>query len=157
MIKVTLKNKEYTEDIIEKHGVFYKYINPVFNDDDTVTVFEMSFKTFPTEQDIENKKASNVLLYKTTLLNELKSYDSSSAVNNFIFDGKSIWIPVDLRTRMKGAIADAETLNSATITLGIDGNPYTFEVQKAKLMFAYLEQYALAVNNNTLSHLQVIK
>ena len=111
----------------------------------------------PTEQDIEIKKQSVLPLYKAMLISEIISYDSSVAVNEFTFDSKSMWIPVDVRTRIKGAISDAETLNATTITLGINEIPYTFEVQKVKVMFAHLEAYALAVNNNTLNHLQTIK
>lgn len=157
MIKVILKPEYYTEEVFEKHGVYYKYINPVFNEDNTVTVFEMSFNTIPTNADIENKKQAMIPLYKAMLISEITSYDSSVAVNEFTFDDKSMWIPVDVRTRIKGAISDAETLNATTITLGINEVPYTFEVQKVKVMFAHLEAYALAVNNNTLTHLQTIK
>lgn len=128
----------------------------MFNEDNTVTVFEMSFTTIPTNEDIENKKQSMIPLYKAMLISEITSYDSSVAVNEFTFDSKSMWIPVDVRTRIKGAISDAETLNATTITLGINGVPYTFEVPKAKVMFAYLEAYALEVNNNTLSNLQSV-
>lgn len=157
MIKIILKPEYYTEEVFEKHGVYYKYINPVYNEDGTITVFEISFNQMPTEQDVEIKKQSVLPLYKAMLISEITSYDSSTAVNEFVFDGKSMWIPVDVRTRIKGAIVDAETLNATTITLGINGVPYTFEVQKAKVMFAHLEAYALAVNNNTLTHLQTIK
>lgn len=157
MIKLILKPEYYTEEVFEKHGVYYKYINPVYNEDGTITVFELSFNSMPTEQDIEIKKQSVLPLYKAMLISEITSYDSSISVNEFVFDGKSMWIPVDVRTRIKGAIVDAETLKAVTITLGINGVPYTFEVQKAKVMFAHLEAYALEVNNNTLSHLQSIK
>lgn len=156
MIKTILKPEYYTDEVFEKHGVYYKYINPVYNEDGTITVFEISFNEMPTEQDIEIKKQSVLPLYKAMLISEITSYDSSVAVNEFTFDSKSMWIPVDVRTRIKGAISDAETLNATTITLGINEMPYTFEVEKAKLMFAYIEQYALAVNNNTLNHINAV-
>lgn len=156
MIKIILKPEYYTDEVFEKHGVYYKYINPVYNEDGTITVFEISFNEMPTEQDIEIKKQSVLPLYKAMLISEITSYDSSTAVNEFTFDSNTIWIPVDVRTRIKGAISDAETLNATTITLGINSIPCTFDVQQAKVMFAHLEAYALAVNNNTLIHLQSV-
>lgn len=156
MITTTLKLENYTEEVIERNGKFYKYIHPVFKDNDEVTVFELSFDTYPTEEMIENYKKSQVKLFKTILLSKIDEYDKSENVREFIFGDTPTWILVDLRNNMKSAIQDAITLNANTITLGINGTPYTFEVEKAKLMFAYIEQYALAVNNNTLIHINTV-
>lgn len=156
MITTTLKLENYTEEVIERNGKFYKYIHPVFKENDEVTVFELSFDTYPTEEMIENYKNSHIKLHKRILLSKIEEYDKSENVREFIFNDSPTWILVDLRNNMKSAIQDAITLESSTITLGINGTPYTFEVEKAKLMFAYIEQYALSVNNNTLNHINAV-
>ena len=88
-------------------------------------------------------------------LAEIESFDLSSAVNSFEFNGNDMWIDKATRVGLMNAISCYEVLGKDII--GIDNISVTLPLVKAKAMLASLEAYALECYNVTLEHKNMVK
>jgi len=89
---------------------------------------------------------------KSDKIEELESYDSSSAVNEFFLGGQSMWLTREERTQIDESINAYEGMGATQMTKYFGGIPYTFPLTVWKQMLNALIVYASEALNVTEAH-----
>jgi len=151
-IKTTVATSEYKE--VEKMGS--KYIVHLFPvvDGDTTTCVECMTETEPTAEDIEALKADYtekmLPLEKASKVADINEYDTSDAVNAFMYQGQEMWLPRETRVSLMNT---AHILgDDKTMTLWFGTFSVELPVTQVKVMLSAIEQYAFACYNVTAQH-----
>lgn len=84
---------------------------------------------------------------------EIQHYNTSSHVDCFILNGKSMWLPLETRISLTNSIAKEKALGRSETILWYDGVKYELPIPIAEKMLADLEMYALECYNTTQEHL----
>lgn len=83
---------------------------------------------------------------------QIDAYDTSSAVNGFLYNGQELWADKATRVGLVNAAQAAKTLGNETVSFGIQGFSITLPCEQCLQMLYALEMYALACYNVTLNH-----
>ena len=111
--------------------------------------FEEYVEPVPTQEELLARA-------KADKIAELKSYDSSDAVNSFSVNGVSMWVPADKRAVLRISIEAYKALGAESITKVWDGQEYTFPVSDWDTMLNQVEVYASECFNQTQRHAAAI-
>lgn len=107
---------------------------------------------------LHSKNVSKLDMAKETKLEQLMSYDTSSAVDEFFYNGEPMWMPLDKREGARGAIQSRETLGQNEMTYTLDnGMHLTLPLETWKYLLAMVECYAQDCYNVTAQHAANIK
>jgi len=86
-------------------------------------------------------------------IEQIKSYDESSAVNGFYVNGNETWFDKETRSNFRGSLSDAELLGETEVSVPIGNNIFTISTTNAKLFLAQIQRYADACTIATASHI----
>lgn len=100
-------------------------------------------------QGIEKIKLQQV---KQDKLQEIDTYDLSSAVNGFILNGLLVWLDKATRVGLMNSTTIAKAAGQETTTLWLGGLKLVVDCDKAIQLLSALEMYALECFNVTASH-----
>lgn len=115
-------------------------------------IFATPRETFFMEESIEASEAE-----KNLIIDKIKEYDSSSAVNTFYVNDTPAWFNKNMRVFLNNAIASEKEVGKSTTTLWINNEPYNIEINMARKMLVDLELYAIACYNNTQRNISEVK
>lgn len=80
---------------------------------------------------------------KNKVLSEIRRYDTSDKVNNFIInDAVNAWFSVQERLNYKQSVEAAKLLKEETLDFLVNGAPFTVSVTNAEYMLAQIQRYA---------------
>ena len=94
---------------------------------------------------------------KQTKLAEIDAYDSSSAVNGFIYNGNEFWLDKATRVGLVNSTNMLKQIGEETTTLWLDSFCVTLPCDKALQMLCAIEVYALKCYNKTAEHKANVK
>lgn len=100
-------------------------------------------------QGIEKIKLQQV---KQDKLQEIDTYDLSSAVNGFVLNGLLVWLDKATRVGLMNSTTIAKAAGQETTTLWLGGLKLVVDCDKAIQLLSALEMYALECFNVTASH-----
>ncbi len=100
-------------------------------------------------QGIEKIKLQQV---KQDKLQEIDTYDLSSAVNGFMLNGLLVWLDKATRVGLMNSTTIAKAAGQETTTLWLGGLKLVVDCDKAIQLLSALEIYALECFNVTASH-----
>ena len=86
------------------------------------------------------------------LLHNIETYDTSGAVNSFTLQGKTMWLPKEMRVGLVNSVTIEKNAGKESTTLWFDGAKYELPVDTALQMLSALELYALECYNITAAH-----
>ena len=97
-------------------------------------------------------------------IDEILSYDSSSAVNEFSIGGQPMWLPFETRTRLDRRFAverlkaesQGKTESEVVTTLWHEGQSFEMPLATAMALLLALEDYATICYDNTQSHIAAV-
>lgn len=87
-------------------------------------------------------EAQKLAIAKSEMIQRIKLYDSSDAVNSFYFNGYETWISAAQRVSFSNSIISAETLCESNVKVAINGTLQTLPTQLAKEMLSKISRYA---------------
>ena len=145
--------KEAEDIIVIKNGV--QTINPsheLILEDGWVEYVKPTYT--PT---LENVKAQKI--------EEIRIYDSSSAVNEFSIGGQPMWLPFETRTRLDRRFAvermkaesQGKTESEVVTTLWHEGQSFEMPLATAMALLLALEDYATICYDNTQRHIAEVQ
>lgn len=143
---------EYTEDIVEKNGIFYKYLCPAEIAEGILRVYEMSFMSRPTTKVINQEKAANIPLYKGVTIDAIVAYDKSDAVNEFLVNGQHCWLDKFERVSLVNSVQSAKDSGEASYILYLNGVAFDIPVDTALGLLQQIELYATSCYRKTEEH-----
>lgn len=158
--EIILTDKTFTEGGIEYAPAGFKRIeiSPMPECDD----FHVIKETWVEELDKIVKQFVVSLkdfdLVMLTKIQKLKEYDSSLAVNEFSYNGQSMWFTSLERGKIMQGIASEEALGKTETFLGHEsGFSVTLPIEQAKALLNAIEVYAKECYNTTFQHTQNIR
>lgn len=89
---------------------------------------------------------------KQDKLQEIDTYDLSSAVNGFMLNGLLVWLDKATRVGLMNSTTIAKAAGQETTTLWLGGLKLVVDCDKAIQLLSALEMYALECFNVTASH-----
>ena len=89
---------------------------------------------------------------KEQLIEEIDEYDTSSDVNSFTLQGKTMWLPKETRVGLVNSVTIEKNAGKKTTVLWFGGEKYELPVDTALQMLSDLELYALECYNVTAAH-----
>ena len=95
-------------------------------------------------------KALDVI--KEEAIEQITEYDTSSDVNSFTLQGKTMWLPKETRVGLVNSITIEKNAGKKTTVLWFGGEKYELPVDNALQMLSALELYALECYNVTAAH-----
>ena len=106
------------------------------------------------------EKASNIVLSdkdkldfaKYNLLREITKYDSSTAVNQFSYNGINIWLDGQTRSGLITRFTAEKALGKTETTLWINNTQLNVNIEKGMLLVFVVEAYASACYDCTAKH-----
>ena len=101
---------------------------------------------------ISDIKALALPAIKEYRIKQIEAYDSSSAVNEFIYDNVPMWLDKDTRAGLKMRFEAEETAGEESTTLWYGTQSFTLSVADAKNMLNALEVYASQCYDKTAEH-----
>lgn len=128
---------------LNEHG-YYEYVEQWGNGEDGIVDNKWVHYI-----EVEPKSLEEVRQNK---LYEIDVYDTSDAVNGFIYQDQIMWIDKVTRVGIMNAIECTMTMGEDVITFGVQDVSITLPCSDAIKMMAALEVYALKCYNTTLQH-----
>lgn len=98
----------------------------------------------PAESTLESAKEAKI--------KEIDAYDTSNAVNEFTYNGQTMWIEFDLRKNITHDIKVLKAKNIDEFTFWFNGTPMTFPIDVLESLLVEIEIYALKCFNVTAQH-----
>lgn len=86
----------------------------------------------------------------------IDAYDTSSAVNGFVLNGKMVWLDKATRVGLMNSTTIAKAMGQATTTLWLGDVKLVVECGKAIQLLSALEMYALECFNVTAAHQKAV-
>ena len=90
-------------------------------------------------------------------IREIKVYDQSSAVNNFILYGENCWLDKQTRVGITNLIDYQLAAGLSVTNLWLNGREYIFTIAQAREMLGALELYAIGCYNVTQRHIAALQ
>lgn len=126
-------------------------MTPVIVDDEPTGEYEDSGLVSYTEEVVVGELTLDKVI--TIRQQEIDRYDTSDAVNSFVYNGKKMWFDKVTRTCISYSMQVEKENGATTTTLyDNDGIAHTLPIDLALGLFAQLELYAKACYNVTASH-----
>lgn len=107
------------------------------------------YKAYRAERDLE--------LAKKVKIQALMAYDSSSAVNEFSYDGVPMWLDKATRAGLLLRFQSEKTLGETETTLWFETFSFTLQIDTAFMLLFAIEKYASACFDNTALHKKTIE
>ena len=89
---------------------------------------------------------------KEEAIEQITEYDTSSDVNSFTLQGKTMWLPKETRVGLVNSVTIEKNAGKETTVLWFGGEKYELPVDTALQMLSALELYALECYNVTAAH-----
>lgn len=89
---------------------------------------------------------------KEEAIEQITEYDTSSDVNSFTLQGKTMWLPKETRVGLVNSVTIEKNTGKETTILWFGGEKYELPVDTALQMLSALELYALECYNVTAAH-----
>ena len=89
---------------------------------------------------------------KEEAIEQITEYDTSSDVNSFTLQGKTMWLPKETRVGLVNSVTIEKNAGKETTVLWFGGEKYELPVNTALQMLSALELYALECYNVTAAH-----
>ena len=136
------------------------YINPETKEKVTETITR--YKVYGIRKELPELskaiKSNNTLeIERILLLEQIKAYDMSNAVNQFYINGVPLWIDKATRVGLNNSISKEIEVGRESTTLWYDTLSFTIPCQTAMQMLTQLEIYALDCYNTTAQHIANVK
>lgn len=93
---------------------------------------------------------------KTELETAITAYDSSSAVNAFLLNGRQVWLDKATRVGLMNSTAIAKNMGQEKTTLWLGSYQLEVDCDKAIQLLSALEMYALECFNVTAAHKKAV-
>ena len=103
-------------------------------------------------QEPEPSNAEKLATAKAEKIAQIENYDASTAVEEFIINGASMWLNHEVRQQIKTSVEAYIATGKETVTKIFDGVEYTFPCETWLQMLATLEVYAAEALNATERH-----
>lgn len=100
--------------------------------------------------------ASELATAKAQKLAEIDAYDTSSAVNGFILNGKRVWLDFELRDRVYQGNERLQRIGRTDTTLWLGKQCYNLSIEQAQNIISHIEAYAKDCYNVTASHKKAV-
>lgn len=117
-----------------------------------VTVFTSKFVELPATLGLDA-----LTLAKTAVIAEIKKYDTSKAVNEFFYNGDSMWLDDATRTKLAKRLDVDKKSGLSTTRVNYEGRTFELPVESAEVMLFQLEQYARDSFDKTNEHLATVE
>lgn len=152
--KTGYKYTQSADVAIEERQIWTMLCVPDNFDETTVTLIsDEQAAAYQTQIDAYNAELTKKYLEEqgdTTSLTEaiankiaaIKAYDSSTAVNEFFFNGNSLWFDAETRAGFKNSIESAILLGETTIDVPTTIGIITLPVETAQTILAKVQRYA---------------
>lgn len=141
-----LKAEEYNnlgetwQDYLDNKWVLLSAEQIAFkNDNPLATVEEVWNMTISPEPVIPERTIADA---KEQMINNIKSYDNSLAVNGFYANGEEYWFTAEERSNFKSSIDAAKLVGMERITFYLGNQQITIGILEAEQMLAQLQLYA---------------
>lgn len=85
-------------------------------------------------------------------LAEIDAYDNSDAVNGFVLDGMKMWLPYELREKIRSRLPVEEDAGRVTTTLWYGTVPVQLPITIARKLIDVIELYAIDCCDRTAAH-----
>lgn len=105
--------------------------------------------------DSENDEAV-LAAAKKKVIADITAYDSSTAVNAFVLNGKSVWLDKATRVGLMNSTTIAQNMGKKTTTLWLGDVEIEVDCGKAIQLLSALEMYALECFNVTAAHKKAV-
>ena len=103
------------------------------------------------------KSESDVLVAaQKAVQSAIDAYDTSSAVNGFVLNGKMVWLDKATRVGLMNSTTIAKAMGQATTTVWLGDVKLVVECGKAIQLLSALEMYALECFNVTAAHQKAV-
>lgn len=106
----------------------------------------------PTESDYESIHAELTKKAKVVKIASIDEFDSSPAVNGFIYNGGEFWLDKATRVGLVNSTNMLKQIGEETTTLWLDSFCVTLPCDMALQMLCAIEVYALKCYNRTAEH-----
>lgn len=93
---------------------------------------------------------------KREVLKKIDAYDTSSAVNGFILNGKTVWLDKATRVGLMNSTSITKAMGQPTTTLWLGESKMEFPCDTAIQLLSALEMYALECFNVTAAHKKAV-
>lgn len=100
--------------------------------------------------------ASELATAKAQKIAEIDAYDTSSAVNGFILNGKRVWLDFELRDRVYQGNERLQRIGRTDTTLWLGKQCYNLSIEQAQNIISHIEAYAKDCYNVTASHKKAV-
>lgn len=121
---------------------------------ETVTVY--SYDGYITS--VSDKTESGVLKsIKENVIAAIKAYDTSCAVNNFLFNGKWLWVDKSTRVGLMNSITIEKNAGKENTVMWFNGDKIELSCESAIQFLSMLEMYALTCYNVTAAHEKAVE
>lgn len=91
-------------------------------------------------------------LVKEAKTAEITAYDESEAVNSFELDGLRMWLPFELREKIRARLPEEEAAGRTTTTLWYGIVPVQLPIALARKLISCIELYAIDCCDRTAAH-----
>lgn len=127
-------------------GKIYLYGRIVFNPthEQLLAAGYEAVEVAPHVRTLEEAKAQKIA--------EIDAYDTSSSVNGFMLDGVPVWLDKATRVGLMNSLNCEKGAGHAETTLWLGSWPMTLPVERAMVLLAAVELYALECFNRTAAH-----
>ena len=85
-------------------------------------------------------------------IEQIEAYDTSEAVNSFILQGKTMWLPKETRVGLMNSLNIEKAAGKTETVLWFGNESYILPIDTAMQMLSALELYALDCYNVTAAH-----
>lgn len=144
-----IKEKNGYREIVASDG---KYLNRKGTDTYCKRCIMLPNDTEDSFVEVDNTPDSEVEQARSTKLEEITDYDTSSSVNSFTLNDEEVWLDKSTRVGLMNSTQIEKAAGNETTTLWFDGKSYTLSCDVAIQMLSALELYALKCYNVTAQH-----
>lgn len=103
------------------------------------------------------KSESDVLVAaQKAVQSAIDAYDTSSAVNGFVLNGKMVWLDKATRVGLMNGVGVAKACGLERMSLWMDGREYVMDVARLEELLVKVEVYAMGCYNVTAGHRRAV-
>jgi hypothetical protein len=140
--------------LLSDEQIAFREENPGCSTRETINM-ELNQDTSVT--DSQDSYTPSIDSVKEDKIRDLTTYDSSSEVNSFTFNGMSLWLDKSTRVGLMNSINIEKSAGREETTLWFEDFSVTINVDTAIAMLSRLELYALECYNKTAEHKSIIR
>lgn len=122
------------------------------NPDEESSLQELLATDWGTQTDRALVVARLLELVKEAKIAEITAYDTSAAVNSFVLDGLPMWLPFELREKIRARLPEEEAAGRTMTTLWYGTVPVQLPIALARKLISKIELYAIDCCDRTAAH-----